>query len=65
MKRRRIMKKKIVSALMCTALVASMLAGCGSGETNPPADASDAAAADDAADDTADDAGDGSGGGRG
>ena len=37
------MKKKNVSALMCTALVASMLVGCGSGETNPPADASDAA----------------------
>lgn len=48
------MKKKIVSALMCTALVASMLVGCGSGETNPPADASDAAATDDAA--AADDA---------
>ena len=50
------MKKKIVSALMCTALVASMLVGCGSGETNPPADASDAsdaAATDDAAGDTA------------
>jgi arabinosaccharide transport system substrate-binding protein len=38
------MKKKIISALLCTTLVASMLVGCGSGETNAPADASDAAA---------------------
>ena len=51
------MKKKLISALMCTALAASMLVGCGSGETNPPADAAtDDAATDDAsADDTADD----------
>ena len=51
------MKKKLISTLMCTALAASMLVGCGSGETNPPADAAtDDAATDDAsADDTADD----------
>ena len=47
------MKKKIVSVLMCTVLTASMLAGCGSGATNPPADASDATAGDTAAADTA------------
>ncbi len=51
------MKKKLISALMCTVLAASMLTGCGSGETNPPADATtdDAATDDTAADDTADD----------
>ena len=48
------MKKKLISALMCTAIAASMLAGCGSGETNPPADAAtDDAATDDTADDSA------------
>lgn len=56
------MKKKIVSVLMCTALTASMLAGCGSGQTNPPAEEAgtgsaatgDTAAGDTAAGDTAD-----------
>ena len=59
------MKKKIVSVLISTALTVSMLAGCGSGATNAPADANDAAgnatttdttAGDTAADDTAADA---------
>ena len=45
------MKKKLISALMCTVLAASMLVGCGSGETNPPADASDAATDDTTTDD--------------
>lgn len=60
------MKRKVISALLVTTMVAGMMAGCGSSNAETPADdattndaADDAATddtADDAADDTADDA---------
>lgn len=58
------MKKKVISALLVTTMVASMAVGCGdkadSADSTPAADdaATDDAATDDAADDTADDAAD-------
>ena len=51
------MKKKLLSVLLSTAMIATLLAGCGSGATNPPADAADAAAVEDtAAEDASEDA---------
>lgn len=58
------MKRKVVSVLLCAAMVATMAAGCGSTDTAADTNASsgettaDDAAADDAADDSAADAGD-------
>jgi arabinosaccharide transport system substrate-binding protein len=46
------MKKKIISALLCTTLVASSLVGCGSSSSSSSSsDSSDAAVADDSSDD--------------
>lgn len=55
------MKKKVLSALLCVSLAATMLVGCGSSNdatTDAPADNTADEATDDAADDTADDAAD-------
>lgn len=43
------MKKKLLSLVLCTAMTAALLSGCGSSETTP-ADASAEAPADTAAD---------------
>lgn len=51
------MKKKVLSAFLCVAMTATMLAGCGSSSDDKTADAPAADAADDAAD-AADDAAD-------
>lgn len=54
------MKRKILSALLCVAMTATMLAGCGNKSNESTDDknqeATDDAAADDAADDATDDA---------
>lgn len=55
------MKRKVLAALLSVALVATMMAGCGSGDSQATADAADDAA--DAADDAADAADDATAGG--
>ncbi|MBR1693040.1 MAG: ABC transporter substrate-binding protein [Lachnospiraceae bacterium] len=54
------MKKKLIGALLCVSMVASMLAGCGNNSSNTPANSgtTDDAATDDAATDDAADASD-------
>ena len=49
------MKKKLLSVLLSTAMVASLLVGCGSSAATDDSAATDAAATDAAATDTADD----------
>lgn len=51
------MKKKVLSVILSTAMIASVLAGCGGGSDAPAADSGSAGSADNAADQPAADAG--------